>query len=333
MGGSSQLIVDLIEHLGDRYDQKVIARDLPVTPAYTNLEVFHYPQMTEEIAEACMKRFQPDLLHIHFLGHHGNPYSVTDWHWYDALFRGVGDSRPIVENLNIPVDPYVSPAVSKYVYVSDYVRANFGPSGRDGVTIYPGSDLAHFSRRTSSVPGPDPDVFGMACRLEGDKLNERSIEPLIKVVASRPSTTAVVVGDGNLLPGYREQVDSAGVADSFEFTGYVSYQALPAHIGRMSVFLTPVHRESFGQMSVFAMGLELPVAGYDTGALAEVHGSRDLLVSFDDSDALCQLIIELLDDPDRCRTIGRKNRDRAMAQFSVERMVEAYDGVYREVLA
>ena len=42
----------------------------------------------------------------------------------------------------------------------------------------------------------------------------------------------------------------------------------------MAAFVAPVHSESFGHVSVFAMGMELPVAGYNVGALEEI------LVSF-----------------------------------------------------
>ena len=93
IGGSSQLVVDLIEGLGDRFDQKVIARDLPRRPGYTNLDLHHYPKMTDEVAAECLRRFEPDLVHVHFLGHHGNPYSERDWQWYDAIFRAAGVVR------------------------------------------------------------------------------------------------------------------------------------------------------------------------------------------------------------------------------------------------
>jgi glycosyltransferase involved in cell wall biosynthesis len=38
-------------------------------------------------------------------------------------------------------------------------------------------------------------------------------------------------------------------------------------------------------------------------------------------------------DDDRRRDVGRKNRERAVARFSVEAMVERYERLYREVLA
>jgi hypothetical protein len=42
LGGSSRLVVDLIENLGDNYEQIVITQKLPKEPAYVNLEIYEY---------------------------------------------------------------------------------------------------------------------------------------------------------------------------------------------------------------------------------------------------------------------------------------------------
>ena len=239
----------------------------------------------------------------------------------------------MIENLNIPVEPYVSPAVSRYVCVSDYVRTEFGADASPALTVHPGSDLETFSRDNPVVGDPASQVFGMAYRLEGDKLNEASIEPFITVTKRRPSAKAVIVGGGTLYERYRQRVDAAGMGRSFEFTGYVPYRDLPAHIGYMSVFVAPVHMESFGQVSVFAMGLGLPVVGYDVGGLPEILGGREMLAPPGDTGALSQLIIDLLEDESRRRAIGRANRERAVARFSTQAMVDKYERLYRDVLA
>ena len=42
--------------------------------------------------------------------------------------------------------------------------------------------------------------------------------------------------------------------------------------------------------------------------------------------------MQLLDDPERCRRIGARSRDRALALFSLEAMLDAYRRVYGELL-
>jgi glycosyltransferase involved in cell wall biosynthesis len=331
VGGSSRLVVDLVERLGDRYVHDIVSRDVPARAAYTGLTVHHWPELSSVgQAVAMLDALRPDLIHVHFLGHHGNRYSARDWSWYRRVFQAAERRRcPVVENVNIPVAPYVSDAVRRYVYVSDSVRGCFGMRSDDAV-IYPGSDLARFAR--DGAPLPD-DTAGMVYRLESDKLNPEAIEVFVELVRSRPAARVLIVGGGSLLPTYRQAVQDAGVAGAFTFPGYVSYDALADYYRRLSVFVAPVHCESFGQVSAFAMGMGIPVVGYAVGAIGELVGDPDLLAPPGDAPGLAKIIAELLDDRERRERIGAANRVRAEERFSVEAMATAFDALYREYLA
>jgi glycosyltransferase involved in cell wall biosynthesis len=331
-GGSAQLVVDLVERLGQRFDQHVLVRSLPPRPAYVGVDTIHRPRLTEASAARIVRRIGPDLVHVHMLGHQHDEYGRTDWRWYHAAIRAAERAGcPVVENLNIPVEPYVSPAVRCYVHVSDYVRQRFGRLDGWNTVIYPGSDLDVFAR------GPDQpvadDCLGMIYRLQPDKLNEQSIEPFVRAVQRRPATRVRIVGGGQLLDIYKRRVAEAGLLDAFTFTGYVPYAELPAELARMSVFVAPVHTESFGQVSVFAMGMGLPVAGYQVGALEEITGSADVLAPPGDADRLADVLVRLLDDRPRRLAVGRDNRQRAERLFSTEAMVARYQAVYDDLLA
>jgi glycosyltransferase involved in cell wall biosynthesis len=331
IGGSAQLVVDLVERLGHRFQQRVLVRDLPAQPAYVGLDVDDEPVLRGTAhARACLEQARPDVLHVHFLGHHGNRYSAEDWRWYHRLFEAAGEyGCKVIENINIPVTPYVSPTVARYIFVSDYVRERFGHRDAPNLTIHPGSDLTLFTRPDSSVP-PD-DCVGMVYRLERDKLDETAIDVFIAIVRRRPGTRALIVGGGRFLDEYRRRVELAGVG-GIDFTDYVAYDQLPGLYRRLSVFVAPTHTESFGQVTPFAMSMGLPVAGYRVGALAEILGDETLLAPPGDAAALADIVIGLLEDRARRLDIGRGNRARALEHFSVERMIERYAAVYDEVL-
>jgi glycosyltransferase involved in cell wall biosynthesis len=172
----------------------------------------------------------------------------------------------------------------------------------------------------------------MVYRLESDKLNEQSIDVFIKVVQRRPQTNVIIVGGGTFLEPYRRAARDAGVEDNFVFTGYVDYSKLPELYEQMTIFVAPVWKESFGQVSSFAMSMGIPITGYNVGGLAEIVDDASLLAKAGDSDELATLVIQLLDDPERCRRIGARSRERALALFSVEAMLDAYRDVYGELL-
>jgi glycosyltransferase involved in cell wall biosynthesis len=264
-------------------------------------------------------------VHFHYWG------DCDDW-WYDIFFRAVRTlGCRVIENVNTPVDPYQADFVDRYVYVSNYVQSNFGDENTSrNLTIHPGSDFSLFSRRGNrQLPS---DCIGMVYRLENDKLNEQSIDALIKVAQRRPQTKVIIVGGGTLLEPYRRAAKEAGVERNFVFTGYVDYTKLPEFYEQMTLFVAPVWKESFGQVSSFAMSMGIPVVGYSVGGLAEIVDDTSLLAEAGNSDELATLVIELLDDPERCRRIGARGRDRAIALFSVEAMLDAYRSVYGELL-
>ena len=323
-GGSSRLVVDLFEQLGPLYEQEVVTQNKPVMPNYTGLPIQEFDIHQTKKFIAYLRRFQPELVHIHYWG-------SSNKSWYAKMINACREfGCKVVENINTPVAPYVDDCISRYVYVSDYVKNTFGRTGGTSLTIYPGSNFQMFARDASQTI-PD-DCIGMVYRLDIDKLNKNSIDVFIKVVQKRPQTKVIIVGGGSFLEPYRAAVKAHKVETAFNFTGFVPYEKLPALYAQMSLFGAPIWKESFGQVGPFAMSMGIPVVGYNVGALAEILGDNSLLAPPDDSDALAEIIIGLLDDRQRREQIGRRNRELAHRLFSVERMIESYAKLYRELI-
>lgn len=329
-GGSARLVVDLIEGLGSEYEQKVLVREDPPVKGYEGIPIEIRPELSSARSlRRLFERFRPDIVHVHYLADYKRTDSDDDYRWYIHVFDAAERAGvKVIENVNIPTVPYRSEAVERYVFVSEYVRHRFARDDDPVSVVYPGSDLDFFR------PPPDGDrpenTIGLVYRLEPDKLNEASFDPLIEVLHRRSDARALVVGGGQLLPLYERKAAEAGVEDRVTFTGYVAYDDLPSWYAQMNVFVAPVHNESFGHVSVLAMGMELPVAGYDVGALGELLGEPTMLAPPGDSGALADIVSGLLDDPARSRELGAANRRRAEERYSVEAMVDAYRGLYAD---
>lgn len=325
-GGSSRLVVDLVEHLGGRYWQSVLTSFNPDPPAYTGLDIAEYPQPV--VVNALVEYFErtkPDLVHVHYWGDCDEP-------WYATVFEAARQlGIPVVQNINTPVAPYLCDSVQRYVYVSDYVRDVFGKPDAHHVTVYPGSDFEMFTR-AANEQAPD-DCVGMVYRLENDKLNPDAIQPFIQIAKLRPQTRILIVGGGSLLEPFKAAAETAGVAECFEFTGYVPYEILPGLYRRMSIFVAPIWKESFGQVAPFAMSMKVPVIGYDVGAIGEIIGNSDLLAAPADAHQLARIAVRLLDSPAERHSIAEFQQERAVKRFSVQAMIERYSGIYSEVAA
>jgi len=320
MGGSSRLVADLVEHLGHCYDHRVVTSYVPTPPAFTGFPVHVFPRSADAIA-AFLRDSRARMLHIHYWGDCDEP-------WYREVFAAAR-KHPcfVIENINTPVETYIDAVVDRYVYVSDYARHFTSLIPESSRIIYPGSNLDMFKRE--GVPIPD-ETIGMVYRLERDKLSEDAIRVFIDVVTERPGTRVIIVGGGSFLDSYRWQVEREGLSDNFEFPGYVDYRDLPHYYRRFSLFVAPVWKESFGQVSPFAMGIEIPVVGYNVGALPEILNGSECLG--DNRDELVRIIIDLLNDREKRLAIGRRNRERARELFSIEAMIERYAQLYGELL-
>jgi len=327
VGGSTQLIIDILEHLNDRYEQEVVTSALWHGGDHENMVVHHFPAPLDQpaLAEMFATR-KPDIVHIHYWG-------LTDTPWYRTVLRTAASAGcAVVQNINTPIAPMLDAGTDHYVYVSEYVRRTFG-SGADGEdnssVIHPGINLSLFD---APITGEDAfNSIGMVYRLETDKLKDSAIQLFIEVVKRRPRTKVYIVGGGSLFRSFVDQTVKAGVRENFHFTGYVPYDSLPAWYDRFAIFVAPVWQESFGQVSVFGMNKKMAVTGYKIGALPEIVGS-DETFGADTAEAAAK-IVALLDNRERLAAWGERNHKRAQDNFSVEAMVARYADVYEKLLA
>jgi glycosyltransferase involved in cell wall biosynthesis len=331
-GGSPRLIVDLVERLGEGFTQSVLTRDVSSPPAYNGVDLDVQPWLLHpEDAMDALSRTQPDLVHVHHIGMRFSRLGLGDWDWFATIFEALEQlDRPVIENVNVPIAPHVSTAVSRYIFVSDYARERFGYPELPSATIYPGSDVEMFRRDGAGVPD---DCVGMVYRLDGDKLDQHAIDVFVNVVKKRPRSRALVVGGGPLLSHYRATLAAAGIEDAVSLPGYVAYEDLRAFYERMSVFIAPVHHESFGHVVPLAMSMGIPVAAYGVGALPEILEDTSVLAPPADAEALADIVCGLLDDSDRRSALGASNRRRCVEKFSVEAMADRYADLYQELLA
>lgn len=323
VGGSTQLVVDLMERLGHLYEMEVVTAALPRNGRHEGMVVHQVPLGSPaESFVPVIAKARPDLIHMHYWGESDRP-------WYEAALAAIRPaSGMLLQNVNTPVEPLRDPRVHSYLFVSQYIRDTFAPDIANGRVIHPGIDLDRFT------PGPfapgAEDTIGMVYRLTRDKLDDNSIDPLIDVALRRPRTRILVVGNGELLPVFRDRARDAGAMGNFEFTGTVPFAALPDLYRQFRIFVAPVVKESFGQVTPFAMAMGQAVAGYRVGALPEIIGSGDTLGATRKD--LADILISLLDAPACLDVLGAANIERARA-FGLDGMVAAYGEAYAEALS
>jgi glycosyltransferase involved in cell wall biosynthesis len=109
---------------------------------------------------------------------------------------------------------------------------------------------------------------------------------------------------------------------------------VPRLLSAMDAFVLASLNEGMGRVLVEAMAMELPCVATRVSGIPDVvaDGSTGLLVPPRNPHALARAISLLLDDPAGGRLMGCRGRQRAVPGFSVERMVEELEHLYRDLL-
>jgi glycosyltransferase involved in cell wall biosynthesis len=108
---------------------------------------------------------------------------------------------------------------------------------------------------------------------------------------------------------------------------------VPELLRVMDIFVLPSINEGISNTILEAMASGLPVLASDTGGNSELvdHGRTGMLFPVRDSETLEAGIIKYLEDGGLRREHGRNARGKVIRMFEVDRMVKAYERVYRRV--
>ena len=109
------------------------------------------------------------------------------------------------------------------------------------------------------------------------------------------------------------------------FLGTIPRRELVERYRRASIFCLPSRQEGFGIVFLEAMASSKPVVAALAAAIPEtvVDGETGILVHPDDPGALAQALLELLSDPERCRSLGEAGRSR-VEQYRVDKVALSF---------
>lgn len=235
-----------------------------------------------------------------------------------AMSRMLG--VPVVTTLHTPPLAWLesalafAPASSTFVAVSDSVSRAWRHVVRC-VTILNGVNTSFWR------PGPGTGAAIWSGRIVPEKAPHEAL--LAARSAGIPINLAGPVHD---LEYFRHQVVPLLDEDA-RYLGHLDLATLRGVVGAASVaVVTPQWDEPFGLVAAEAMSCGTPVAAYDNGALREIVDDRTgVLVAAGDINGLGRALVEAA-----TRDRGAVRR-RACDQFSLERMVDRYEQVYREM--
>jgi glycosyltransferase involved in cell wall biosynthesis len=175
-------------------------------------------------------------------------------------------------------------------------------------------------------------VVGTTSRLGEERKGVAEFIDMAGIVArSHARSRFLVVGDGSLRPRLESQAAGLGLGNRITFTGWRS--DIPELIAAMDVFVMSSLFEGGPTSVLEAMAMGKPVVATSVGMVPEVieDGRTGLVVPPGNAAALADRVIRLLGDDAARGAMGEAARAHALADFSIERMVDGYLEAFADV--
>jgi glycosyltransferase involved in cell wall biosynthesis len=199
------------------------------------------------------------------------------------------------------------------------------------VAVVPNAVDAELFKPDPSQKTPYPSVL-FAGRLARVKDPVNLIEAFRTVVGKIPEAQLEIMGNGGLRGKIEKLIAEYSLQDNVRLISG-QHDVRPA-LRRCWVFAMPSRREASPNAILEAMAAELPVVGSRVGGVPEVveDGATGIIVEPREPAALADAIVVLLQDASLRRSMGKKGRERVMADHTMNSMIRGTERVLIQAL-
>jgi len=172
-------------------------------------------------------------------------------------------------------------------------------------------------------------IVGNVAALAAHKGQKHFIAAAARVVREVPDARFLILGEGELRDALERQVKELGLGRHVFLPGF--RDDVLGLMKSFDLFAMSSVTEGLGSAMLEAMASRLAIVGSRAGGIPEAvaDGVTGLLVNPGDDAALANAIVALLKDPQRRANMGEAGRQRVVAEFSIERMVEGTLAAYQ----
>lgn len=352
-GGKERRLIELITWLKNRQDYKVlvvVAFNKIEYPAFYSFEIdyivlnkkqnFKDPRVFIQLYKIC-KRFKPDIIHswgsmetfyvipaskllkIPLVNsqitdappQRTNSVFTASINWFNFTFSNI-----ILSNSKAGLDSYGFKKNKKckviyngfnqeriqYLPIKIICKKNFNIESNYAVVM-----VGSFSENK------DYQRYIDVCRLVTDKRND---------------ITFIAAGDGKYLKTIKDRATKLGIR-SLIFTGRITNVEELIKACDIGVLFSP-NGEGISNAIIEYMALEKPVIAYDIGGTKEIvsHNISGYLINYDRNQVIADMIIDLIDNPQKRIQFGQKGKKIVLEKFSLEKMGREFEVLYSELV-
>jgi glycosyltransferase involved in cell wall biosynthesis len=287
---------------------------------------------------------------VHAYNFYGNVFAIPPAWIASApvVIASIRDRGPYLTPMQMRVQRHVCRLATRVLVNADAVKDWLIEQGYPAdriVVIRNGVELERFNshvdpsaiRRELSVPA-DAQLVTVVSRLNQLKGLEQFLEAAAQLAPRFPHLYFMVVGESGLgdlryRPALTQLAAELGLGDRVRFTGFRA--DVPAVLASATVAVMPSLNEALSNVLLESMAAGAPTVATRVGGTPEamVDGVNGLLVPPGDATALAAAIARLLSDPPFAAALGRAARQTVEERFSADRMADATERLYVDLLA
>jgi glycosyltransferase involved in cell wall biosynthesis len=327
--------------LNDIFNQDVVAA---MRAAGASVEIIGRPRLYGLIGiwhiVSELRRRQPDLVH-------------TELPWGDLIGRAaahVASIAPIISTvtaryvdkprLQLWIDRKTAPWADRVAFQSaEIVPFSLQHEGvrPEQVQVIPNGVEADDRDRSEAAAalrrvygGGATTILGMVARLHPQKAHPDLLTAFARLGSSGPRLW--LIGDGPDRTRLVEQAIALEIQDRVVFVG--DRGDVRDWIAAMDIFVHPTHFEGLPLAVLEAMVMCKPVITSPVDGLRSLitSGVHGWLVPPGDPDALAETISHVVAHPEEAARVAQAGAVRARSQFGSDRVVDAYEALFKSVL-
>ena len=373
MGGPALHVAYLTHGLRERgYDTTLVAGSLArgedsmeFVARELGIEATHLPELRRDIAPIrdlqatlrlaqLIRRLRPDILHTHtakagavgrtaasLVGDARPPIVVHTFHGH--VLRGYFGPR-LSYGFRL-LERWLAKRTDALVAVSpevrdELVRLGVAPAEKFTVVrvgIELGERVAGIDGReeTRRLLGIADESFtvGWVGRMTGVKRTSDVLLAFKRLRERGVDAVLCMIGDGPERGQLERRAHELGIMKRTLFLGY--QEQVAPYYAALDAMILPSGNEGTPVSAIEALAAGRPVVATRVGGLPDVvrEGEDGFLVSPGDVDELADRLERLAADEELRRRMGEAGRERVLPRYSVERLIDDVDALYRSLLA
>jgi glycosyltransferase involved in cell wall biosynthesis len=289
-----------------------------------------------------IRKGRPDIVHSHMV--HANLLAriVRPLAPFPVLIcsaRNIDEGGRLREFLYRLTDPLcdlttqVSQAgLERYVRVGAVPRhkIRYIPNGVDTERFKPNPEGRLKVRRELGVNG---FVWLAVGRFDPQKDYPNMLQAFARVVRERSDTTLLIAGDGPLRKAMESMALDLGISEYVRFLGI--RRDVPQLMNAADAYVMSSSWEGMPNVLLEASATGLPIVATNVGGNREVvlDGITGFLVPPRNPEALAEAVLRMMDLPEeKRREMGKAARKHVEDNFSLDRIVDMWEALYKELL-